>query len=379
MGSIPENTPRVRVFIAGGCYAGLSTAMNLLDLCRGQTPRMSRGEPYAHRDEYADKAWVRYADIPSLQPSHLPEGSTVTVLHGSVTGVDPSSKTASVLESATGQTTSHAYDYLVSTTGLRRVWPVVPQSTTKKAYLAEANGHIDAVARARHGVVVVGGGAVGIEMAAELKLVKPDVDVTLAHSRDKLLSSEGLSDECKDTAADLLREGGVSVLTGHRLASKTEVADADGVRYQLEFTNGHTMPASQVIMAMSNSVPATEHLPADVLDPEGYVRILPNLSLPASVPNAGSHFCGGDAVLWSGIKRCGGAMHHGHYMAVNIHQSILASHIPGYEAQFLELQEVPPMIGLAVGKKAVAYGPDVGTVSGEDVMYSYFRDDLGFD
>lgn len=37
------------------------------------------------------------------------------------------------------------------------------------------------------------------------------------------------------------------------------------------------------------------------------------------------------------------------------------------------------MIGLAVGKKAVAYGPDMGTVSGEDVMEAYFRNDLGFD
>lgn len=36
------------------------------------------------------------------------------------------------------------------------------------------------------------------------------------------------------------------------------------------------------------------------------------------------------------------------------------------------------MIGLAVGKKAVAYGPEVGTVSGEEVMQAYFRDDLGF-
>jgi len=39
--------------------------------------------------------------------------------------------------------------------------------------------------------------------------------------------------------------------------------------------------------------------------------------------------------------------------------------------------EIPPMIGLAVGKKAVASGPE-GTVFGEDVMQSYFRDDLGF-
>jgi hypothetical protein len=88
-------------------------------------------------------------------------------------------------------------------------------------------------------------------------------------------------------------------------------------------------------------------------------------------------------------------MHMGHYAAVNIHQLMLAKltnasdspvdAVPSpqplssspHKPRFLELDEVPPMIGLAVGKKAVACGPDIGTVSGEDVMHAYFRDDLG--
>lgn len=47
MGSIPETAPVVRVFIAGGSYAGLSTAVNLLDLGDGLSPRMAR-EEYTH-------------------------------------------------------------------------------------------------------------------------------------------------------------------------------------------------------------------------------------------------------------------------------------------------------------------------------------------
>lgn len=70
-------------------------------------------------------------------------------------------------------------------------------------------------------------------------------------------------------------------------------------------------------------------------------------------------------------------MHHGHYTAQNIHQSI-TKHLTGQTPKFKELQHVPPMIGLAVGKKAVAYGPDAGTISGEDVAHAYFRDDLGW-
>ncbi len=70
-------------------------------------------------------------------------------------------------------------------------------------------------------------------------------------------------------------------------------------------------------------------------------------------------------------------MHMGYYVANNIHQ-IVSQKLAGTEPVFLELAEIPPMIGLAVGKKAVAYWPQDGTTYGEDVMRAFFGDDLGF-
>lgn len=69
-------------------------------------------------------------------------------------------------------------------------------------------------------------------------------------------------------------------------------------------------------------------------------------------------------------------MHGGHYVAQNIHQTILQK-LTGAKPEHKELGVFEPMIGLAIGKKAVASGPE-GTSYGEDVMQSYFRDDLGF-
>lgn len=255
----------------------------------------------------------------------------------------------------------------------------MPQSLSRKQYLLEAEEHIYAVSNARHGVVVVGGGAVGIEMAAELKLVKPDAKVTLVHSRAKLLSSENLKDDCKDKALELLIESGVEVLMEHRLASTKKIETTDGSsHFEVEFTNGTKINASQVIMAISKSEPTTSYLPSSALNEEGYVKIQPNLRFPSEVPNYESHFCGGDAAQWSGIKRCGGAMHAGHYMAYNIHQMV-RQQVTGEAPALQELVHYGSMIGLAVGKKAVASGPDMDTISGEDVMQVYFRDDLGFD
>ena len=111
-------------------------------------------------------------------------------------------------------------------------------------------------------------------MAAELKLVHPHVKVTLAHSHSKLLSSEPLPEEVKDRALDLIHDAGVDVLLEHRLDTTVEKIGVDGTRYlELKYNNGHTMHASQVILAVSMSVPSTDFLPSGAMDTHGYIRI----------------------------------------------------------------------------------------------------------
>ncbi|KAL2753749.1 hypothetical protein ACRALDRAFT_1065037 [Sodiomyces alcalophilus JCM 7366] len=426
MGSLPDAVAPFKFLIVGCSYSGLSSALNLLDLCNGQSPRMSH-EPYKHhpqfkripieitivdeRDgflhligcpmafvssDYASKTWVRFQDIPALQRPN------VRFVQGSVDKVDTAAKAATVLAHATKEPLELSYDFMIVGSGLRRVFPVVPQSLLRKQFLLEAEEHIHAVTNAPDGVIVVGGGAVGIEMAAELKVIRPDINVTLVHSRDQLLSSEGLPDECKTRALELLRETGVEVLLGHRVAETVKLPSpspststpcsstpSTRARYEVRFTNGHKVLTSEVIMAISRPKPSTGFLPAAALDEEGYARIRPNLFLePADgLHNVDRHIVAGDAARWSGIKRCGGAMHMGHFAAYNCHQRMLEiltaggqGEVPGegrHEAKFQELSFFPNVIGLAVGKKAVACGPD-GTISGEDVMQAYFRDDLGF-
>lgn len=50
--------PTVRVFIAGGSYAGLSTAVNLLDLGKGLSPRMLQGKKYEHHADLPAVNWA---------------------------------------------------------------------------------------------------------------------------------------------------------------------------------------------------------------------------------------------------------------------------------------------------------------------------------
>lgn len=70
-------------------------------------------------------------------------------------------------------------------------------------------------------------------------------------------------------------------------------------------------------------------------------------------------------------------MHMGQYAAQNIHQLMLVEK-EGIKPEFLELQEIPPMIGIAVGKQAVAYWPADGVTYGESVQEMCFGNDLGY-
>ncbi|KAI1096643.1 FAD/NAD(P)-binding domain-containing protein [Rostrohypoxylon terebratum] len=377
-----------RVFIAGGCYAGLAVAVNLLEKCDTiESPIPVEitivderdgfyhviGSPLALASaSYAEKAWVYYKNIPILQ---RPD---VRFVHGTVSKVDPETKTATIIEQPNQEERTEAYDFFVAATGLRRVWPVVPQSAKRVDYLEEARRHINAVANSTAPVLIVGGGAVGIEMAAELKEVQPNVKVTLAHSRSKLLSAEPLPDNVKDCALDLTREAGVEVLLNHRLKSQTPVKNEDGTEvFEVEFENGHKMTASLVVMAISRSVPTTTYLPEELLNEDRYVNIKPSLQIASDkIRDAASHFAVGDLINWSGIKRCGGAMHQGKYTGFNIHQLMLKD-IQGKEPVFNEIAEVPPMIGLAVGKNALSYGNE-GMKHGKQVMEWFFEEDLGF-
>jgi len=234
-------------------------------------------------------------------------------------------------------------------------------------------------------------------MAAELKVVRPELRVVLAHSRSQLLSAEPLPDSTRECVLDAVVRSGVEVLLNHRLESQTPATTASGAAVQqVTFENGSTMLASEVIFAVSKSVPSTGFLPAEALNEEGYVNILPTLQFqpfPLSSPSLSDedqsaaelvsrwHFAVGDVINWSGIKRCGSAMHTGKFAGLNMYQLMLEDLAPGQHhprtAELFKLDPVPPMIAIAVGKEAVAYGPD-GMTHGPQIMRSYFEEDLGF-
>ena len=82
------------------------------------------------------------------------------------------------------------YAYLVIATGSSQPLPVQVTATEQEEACSELRG-VQGIIDASERIAVVGGGAVGVEMASDIKDFYPDKDVTLIHSRDRLLNGFG--------------------------------------------------------------------------------------------------------------------------------------------------------------------------------------------
>jgi NADH dehydrogenase FAD-containing subunit len=220
-------------------------------------------------------------------------------------------------------------------------------------------------------------GAVGIEIAAEIKMLRPQTKVTLVHSRQQLLSSEQLPDEFKAKTLELLTESNVELVMGARLQDTLLADDSTAAKFLLKLSDGQELYADHVINAVSRFTPTSSYLPKEACDPEGYIRITSGLQFSGDVPNKEYHYAAGDLASWSGIKRGGAAMHQAHFAAVNIHQRMLAE-LYKTEPTFNNLVAVAPMMALALGETAVGYFPTMGLSSGDEIRNMFFNDDLGY-
>ena len=89
---------------------------------------------------------------------------------------------------ASGETVD--YEYLAVATGSSQPLPGKVSSTDRDEACSELRS-VQEFIKAAKTIAVVGGGAVGIELASDIKDFYPDKDVTLIHSRGQLLNSFG--------------------------------------------------------------------------------------------------------------------------------------------------------------------------------------------
>ena len=157
------------------------------------------------------KAFIPYDGIIRKVPAGI-----FKCIHGEATDI-----TASEILLDTGEKVD--YSYLAIATGVSQPFPAKVLATDREKACGELRTMQEAIKSANN-IAIVGGGAVGVEIAMDIKSFNPEKQVTLVHSRKQLLPRFG--SKLHDYAFDALKKQGVKVILQER--PQIVAADAEG-------------------------------------------------------------------------------------------------------------------------------------------------------
>lgn len=202
-----------------------------------------------------------------------------------VTAVDPLTHSVTVHDLEKDTTYQESYDKLLLSPGASPVVPPIPGVDSPHVFALRNIPDMDAIQgyihleRPKH-VVVLGGGAIGIEMAENLHHL--GLNVTIVEMADHLINSLDAEMTCELTAH--IQAKGVSVIT------KTGIAAIESNTVTLG--NGNMLPADLVILA-AGVRPDTQFLQSSPLHLNEKGAILVNQKMRTNMPDI---YAVGDAV-----------------------------------------------------------------------------------
>ncbi|KAG8683983.1 hypothetical protein FRC08_013964 [Ceratobasidium sp. 394] len=359
---------------------------------------------YAVISGYEDKAFVPYTSL--FGPTPYPH----TMIHGTITSLERNRVTytpAVYEQGGKGEQRTLDFEYAVYALGAQLPAPIDlwgtsdvfgPSESETTPDLGAVNLDPNEVGTKRGGiewlkkaqrriegirsVLVVGGGALGIQFATDLKEVYPTKTVTLLHSRERLLPKfvQGMHDKIHETMTEL----GVTVILGERLDIQTtlpENAEYNERGERIVRTLSGRAVAADLVLLCTGQRPNTDlvrQLAPDVVDEATrLVRVLPSLQLCRSgqgeledekEADVSHIFAIGDAAdVFGDIKSGRTAWFQGEAAAKNILALIKSKH-ESKPAQLESYTPDSPAIKVSLGMKRyiIQSGPEHGIRVGDD-------------
>lgn len=211
------------------------------------------------------------------------------------------------------------YDYAILATGRNRNWPVNPKGITFESYLNEMEITNKKIQKSSI-ISIIGGGAVGIELAAEIKLHYPNKVVNLIHPHGTL-PPEPILDAFKNKTLQSLKQANINVFLNTRIdTSKTSLNN--GETSNLKTTDGKTIESNLNIWATSFK----NNLDYLSLDLQRSIHITANHNIKTNdylqVSNMSNIYAVGDLIELSTIKSAGWAFHTGIQAGTNVYNFI---------------------------------------------------------
>lgn len=231
----------MKIVIVGGVAGGASAAARLRRLNEkaeiiilergGYVSFANCGLPY-----YISGMIPKKENLTVQTPESLKARFQIDVrVNNEVTEIDPKSNTVTVRDLKTGETYLESYNKLILSPGAEPVTPPIPGADSEQVFTLRnipdtLKIKVFLEEKKPKSAVIVGGGAIGIEMAENLK--KAGLDVTIVEMADHLIASLDF-----DMAADVqryLRSKGIRLI----LRNGVKAIDKEGSHLKVALKNG---------------------------------------------------------------------------------------------------------------------------------------------
>ena len=299
----------VRVTIVGGGYGGITVAKALDPIAEVTLVEQKdmfvnhAGALRAAVDrDFAERIFIPYDNL-------LARGR---VVHGTVLGVEGTS----VQVPGVGRLEA---DQLVLATGTAYPFPakhLESSAAIAKARIERAHANLEHAGR----VLIVGAGAVGIELAGEITSAFPRTEVVLLEACERILPTGDYAPELRGAIEAQLAERGVQVITGDRLAYLPPVDVGVLSPFRVATTSGRRLEADVWFRAYGSAA-ATGYLGEgydEIRHYDGTIRVDDHLRV---VGHPGV-WAVGDITDVRESKRADAARAHAEVVAANIAQVV---------------------------------------------------------
>lgn len=277
-----------RVVIVGGGPAGVNV---LQTLAKSLTPQdnvevvlMEKSKFYFHAigapRAYVDPSFTKKLFVPYDNVVPKSAASFVKITRALVTRVLPDANELQYAligdddDTEAGPVKTLSFDYLVVATGSTYTVPInQPKNNFKRATTEAKFKEVQEQIKKADKILIVGGGAVGIEVAGDIKSKYPKKTVTIVDANQKLVSGNNVRDKFRSKLGRYLKRLDVKVILGERLEER--LTDNSFIKRTLRTDKGTAIESDiQLLCAGFNPVvDIIQKSNPDLVNESGFIKV----------------------------------------------------------------------------------------------------------